>query len=570
MGSNTITAVVAGTTSEDDLNQFRDALIGDLFPRDNTGAPADGAGSLGAPTIQFDKLFCKRLFQSGIEVAGDPEKIQPNDVISGATRSGSNQPQYLDPSGSGAGFTVLATSTPLQVDINSTLVEAATDIAGTSTLAPSSNNTCLVNDASAAAQYSTRTWGEYLAEKEAITVDTMGSEISNRVGQFAAFKVGSTEYFMAYIASSTSLQFAFRGFFYDTSGAPLNRLAFSNNDTITLMALNWVFLADDGATVAVTTRTPVWSAEEPSSPSTNDRWYDLTEDTWKKYNGSAFVVSDETWIGWVVSDSTNCVAARCREFAANYKEDNTIVLGNLANATVDSLRAFSIVNVCGKEIAFNTTLPQWNMASHLASSADLYTGSEQASRVYYMFVSDVGELKISDVHPYYRFDLKGYYHPHQPWRCVGYARNNGSSNFEYLSWFPGAYEDREKTYEEQSTVASNSFTTSWETYGVAPTFRKRGTYLMVINHTCESSDASTKAVEHRLQDTTAGTTIATWTTVTIQGGTALRTFLSLPKEVTITNLDDAYELQVQTSSGTATSEVRAYTSQFRDVLYMGR
>lgn len=569
MGTNTLTAVSAGVSSEDDLNQFRDALIGDIVPRDNSGIPADAAGNLGAPTIQFDKLFCKRLFQSGIEIAGDPEKIQPNDVIDGATRSGSNQPQYLEPSGSGAGFTVIGTATTLQVDINSSLVEVSADVSGTSTLAPSSNNTCLVNDSAAASQYSTRTWGEYLAEKESITIDTAGSEITNRVGQFAAFKVGTTEYFMAYIASSTSLQFAYRGFFYDTSGNPLNRLTLADNATITLMALNWVFLKNDG-TVSVTTRTPTWSATEPSSPSSNDRWYDLTIQEWKKYNGSAFVSSDETWIGWVVSDSTNCVAARCREFAANYKEDNTIVLGNLANATVDSLRANSIINVCGEEIAFNLTFPQWNMASHLASSADLYSSSEQASRVYYFFVSDIGELKISDVHPYWRPDLKGYYAPHQPWRCVGFAHNNGSSNFDYHSWFPGSYHDREKTFEQQGTVASNSFTTTWETYCTTnPTFRKRGTYLITIEHSCESSDASTKTVQHRLQNTTKGTTVASWTDVIIQGGSTLRSFLSLPKEVTISNLDDTYELQVQTASGTATSEMRGYTSEFRDVLFMG-
>ncbi len=580
MGSNNLDQVTGGTLDEDSINQVIDALIEEVVPRDASGVPTHRGGDLGTPAIQWDRLFAQRIFLRGIELGGDPEKNLPNEVISGAIRSTSNQPQYLDPSNSNANFTVLATATDLEVDINQALVTVTADITAAATLAPGSNNTCLVDDTTADANAETRTWGEVLGEKESITIDTAGSEITNRVGQFAAFKQGTTEYFMAYIESSTKLSRCYRGFFYDSSGNPFNRLTFVNNDTITLMALNWVFLEDDGATVSVITTTPTWSQAEPSSPATNDRWYDLENQVWKKYNGSAFVQSDETWIGWVVADSTKAVAARCREFAANYKRDNSIVLGNLTNATVEVDRVFSHIRIGNRDIEFGLTRPVWNMANDLAASTEMYNSTEQASRRYYFYISDVGKPIISDIEPYWRGDWQGYFHPHNTWRCVGYARNNASSNLIYFSSFPGLYEDRQKDVVSAASTALGTVSTTYESFGTwtndagagaesaTQKFAKRGSWLVHAMVQCTSSDAATKVVDLRVRDTTASSTIYSFPQNTIEGGTTDRTMLSVLGVVDISFLQHNYEMQIAAPSGDITCNNALVTFRRMDRLFI--
>jgi microcystin-dependent protein len=44
-------------------------------------------------------------------------------------------------------------------------------------------------------------------------------------------------------------------------------------------------------------------------------------------------------------------------------------------------------------------------------------------------VSDQGKEIISDIEPYYRADLLGWYHPYNPWRYVGQVGTDGSGNF---------------------------------------------------------------------------------------------------------------------------------------------
>jgi hypothetical protein len=58
----------------------------------------------------------------------------------------------------------------------------------------------------------------------------------------------------------------------------------------------------------------------------------------------------------------------------------------------------------------------------------MYNATEQASTMYYLYISDEGETIISDISPYFRAELRGEYHPHNPWRCVGLAFNDGSSD----------------------------------------------------------------------------------------------------------------------------------------------
>lgn len=436
MGTNTLTNRTNGQTIvESFFNDLNTAFNGDFVGRNASGVAAAGQ-NLGTVALPWSTVRTDSLILNGSAV--DPSQLTApqNRVISGKTRSSSNQPAYIVPNGAAASFLIDGTPTNLVVDINGSSVTINTDITKSSlTTAPATQNTALVNDTDAADQHDTRLWGESFHYKS-ITIDTVGTNITALIGKFASFKIyngSDTEYFFAFVESATKLSKIYRGFFYNSSSAPINRIVFSNNDTITLMNTAWAFIENDGTTCDVTYNNPVWSYTSPNSPVTGDYWYDLANQTWKRYDGAAFQIINRTYIGMAILDSTNCVAARSVDFYANYTPFNTM---DLEVSTTEILRAKTQsqrVNVAGQYINFEHSLPTWNITTDLATSADMYNATEQASRMYYLYIKDDGDTVISDIQPYYRYDFYGEYHPHNPWRCVGMAFNNASSDITQVS-----------------------------------------------------------------------------------------------------------------------------------------
>lgn len=415
-------------------NDIHTALEGDFVGRDGTGAPALNQ-NLGTAAIPWGTIRAGSLVIGGSTVDTTKIASPQNRIISGAKRSTSNQPLFLVPAGNAASATVKGLTTNLVVDINGSTITCNTDIVKSSlTLAPSTNNTCTVNDTAAAGQSDSRNWGEYLATKK-ITVSSMGSAITALVGKFATFKVvdgGSTEYFTAFVESTTVLSHAYRGYFFDSSSNPIKRVVLNNGDTITLMQQGFLFLTNDGVTLDVTYNVPTWAGSAPGSPATGDYWYDTVNQTWKRYDGSSFQIINRTLIGMLVMDATNCVAARSFDFYAAYSPNNTIDIEIGSTATnAQATRQFQRVNVAGKEIQFGNTLPTWTGANNYAGATDSYT-TFSASSLYFLYVKDDGTQIVSDEAPHYRPDLFGSYHPHNPWRCVGTATTDGSSNWLYV------------------------------------------------------------------------------------------------------------------------------------------
>lgn len=439
MASNTLNNRSSGETILATFwNDIHQALNGDLVGRNSSGVPTSGQ-NLGTAAIPWGTLRCGGIIVGGSSVDVSQVFAPTHRVLSGASRSTSNQPAYMVPAGSGNGASATLDGTPtsLVYAVAGTSYTLSADLALSSlTTAPSTNNTCLVNDTDAADQDSTRTWGEPDAEKTSITIDTAGSEITGKVGQYAAFSINNgseTEYFTAFIKSSTELTDCRRGFFYDESLAPINRIVFSNNDTITLMSLGYVFLDINGTTTDVTYTEPQYQDSAPSAPATGDYWFDIPNSIWKRYDGASFVTVDRTQVGWVCLDDTDCVAARSVDFDARYKRD---IMMDLELSTVEIARAReqdSMVNVAGQEINFRNDRPQWNITTDLANSADLYDATEQASTFYFLYISDEGETILSDIEPYRRNDLSGWYHPHNPWRMVGSAFNDSGSDFQFAT-----------------------------------------------------------------------------------------------------------------------------------------
>lgn len=357
-----------------------------------------------------------------------------NRIASGRVRTGSDFPIFLVPNGSARTVKLDGTPTNFVYYIAGVRYTISSDVTITSlTAAPSSNNTCLVNDSIAADQAWTKYTGENGTE---IPVDNMGTEISALVGKFAAFKIAGTtdEYFIAYVKSTTALSKAYRGYFLDSADAPILRAGYTNNDTITLMKLSWIFAKTDG-TLTVTYNNPIWSYDEPSSPSLGDYWFDIANNIWKRYDIPSYTSAGATLVGVCIQDATNTVGARSFEFFQAWDSMNTVEVFTESNSQVKSRYAESEIGVWGSTHRYSRNLITWDMTTDLESGV-----TEGSSTYYYFYITESGDKMISDIRPYDRSgDLKGWYHPYYSWRCVGWAFNNASSNLGNVESFYNKY-----------------------------------------------------------------------------------------------------------------------------------
>lgn len=347
--------------------------------------------------------------------------LSSNRIASGRTVSGESQPIFLVPHGTNRTVTVKGATSNFVYYIDGVQYTIDADVvSGTLVAAPSTNNTCLVNNTTFTGQEFTKTLGEGTTY---IPVDNMGSEISALVGKLAGFKVG-TEYFLAKVESSTQLTKARRGFFFDSADAAISRVALTDNDTITLMKLTWVFAKTD-ETLTITYSNPTISITQPTSPAIGDYWFDLAADIWKyTLDGSTWINANAILIGVALQDTSGTKAARGFDFFKNYNTLNTIELERISNTVVKAKRNESEISVYGSTLRYNVDFPSWDI------TLDLDTGViESASTTYYLYIKESGDTVISDKAPFDRHDsLKGFYHPHSSWRAVGEFRNNASSN----------------------------------------------------------------------------------------------------------------------------------------------
>jgi hypothetical protein len=356
--------------------------------------------------------------------------LTDNRIVSGRVRSaGTNDmPIFLVPNGAAKTVTVKGSATNFIYFVNGTEYTISTDVSLTGlTAAPSSNNTCLVNESGAVDDEYTKYLGE---DGSVITVDTMGTEISALVGSFAAFKLdgASTEYFIAYVKSTTELSKAYRGFFFDSSDAPGARSGYTDNDVITLMKLTWVFAKTDG-TLTACYNNPVFSKDEPSSPAVGDFWFDIANNKWKIYGVGSFSDANAQLIGVCFQNTSATIGARSFEFFTAVDSVNTYELAYQSATQVKSRFPNSLANVWGTTVKSGFGLRTWDI------TLDRDTGiSETSSTYYYAYLTNYGDVVLSTVRPYdRREDLRGHYHPAASWRCLGRFFNNSSSDIDASS-----------------------------------------------------------------------------------------------------------------------------------------
>lgn len=454
MGLSNIFKNVSGVVAASNHNSSADAMIQHFVPRQDTagtGVPTNLAGELGQNNLRWAKGW---FGPGGVDIDGFlvtkdvfTTSKPPYRIDSGRIRDAvSGQPDFIRVNGSGLSAQILGATTNLNLTINSSSVVVPSDasFAGL-TAAPSTNNTCLVNDVNLAGQ----TWTKYVGEQNgSIVIDTVGSEITNRIGQFAAFSNG-TEILIAYIKSATELSNCYRGWFFNSSGNPIVRNTLSDNGTLTLLNLGWVFV-ENSSTIDVTYRTPITSYVQPSAPQNGDYWFDTANTKWKRYSSGSgtFSVVNRIPVGVIVNSTTACIASRSFDFYRVYDEalNFEVILSSTTVVTADRAQAEVSVYGITQQIPFN--LGKWDITT------DLETGfSEAASTVYYAYVTYRGEVRISPERPQNYSFRRGSYHPYHAWRYVGLFFNDSGSNITYAD----SHNSRSlKTY-KFTTPGANTF-----------------------------------------------------------------------------------------------------------------
>lgn len=436
MADNTLNKITdPHTIIADDFNQFSSALAGDFVGRDAVNRAPSPDERLGTPSIPWAELHATNVFVGGALLdlenlgAGASTKNAIND---GRTRTDSGQPDFIRANGGAATATLLATDTDLKYTANNVGVIITDDVVITSIqTAPTTNNTAAINNSDLSGANSTKYEGE--GQGARIELDNVGQEIIDRVGQYVCLKNGTNEIMLAYVADVDDTAFTatitnvFRGFFFDSAGAPIVRETMSDNDTLTLLSGGWLFGSNNGTVFDVSYRSPIYSAVEPTSPAVDDYWFDLANQNWYRYDGTDFLEIDRLLLGMVVADGTNCIASRSFDFAKSYTDviDMELNESPQSDEVIETAETFSKVSVYGKTLEYFSGRFSWDITS------DLETGlTEQSDFLYYLYITEEGVGVISDERPYDRTaDLRGFYHPYHTWRFVGVANNDSSGDF---------------------------------------------------------------------------------------------------------------------------------------------
>jgi hypothetical protein len=378
-----------------------------------------------------------------------------NRIASCATVSGSQVPLALVPNGTANTVTLNCSGTPFVCYVNGTAFTFNSNIVSSVlTNAASSNNTFAINDTNATGQAATLSFGASIMDIAStfpdgtsrflsdygISGNTVGSAITSLGGTYAAFSHGSTkEYLVAFVGENVSstaitLTKAFRGWFFDTNGNPIVAQTINNADTFTICNLVWLYLVNNGTILASYTH-PRYSYNQPSSSLAGDMWYDMKTSMWMQSNGSVFNVANCIPIGVCVMSSTACVAARTFDVYNPYGTSSNVIPEFLTTSEFRCKYDNNQINVYGSFLNFARDTVRWTTSS-LASD----TASLSASTSYYLYISELGVPWISKYAPQRRYDLGGWFHPYQSWRCVGIFEYNGSSNFDpsLLALLPGS------------------------------------------------------------------------------------------------------------------------------------
>jgi hypothetical protein len=344
-------------------------------------------------------------------------------IVSGKKSANSSQAKFLVPIGTSNQVKVLATETNLKYIVEDQEYNITEDFVASGLVTPeTTNNTALVNDSTLSGQNYTKTLGEF---SSVIPYDTAQSNIVAADGEFHAFKINS-EILLARVDNGSScLHSAVRGLFVNQANDPIERSGISNNDTITLCKLTWLFLRTNGS-ILVTDKEPIKSATEPSGVTDGQMWFNTIDNKWERWDSTVFTDAECCFVGISVQDENgNTVAARAAEFYGDFKNENTIGLEYKDSATVRSSSRYNSVNVYGTKIEYPEITLEWSSSTQMESGEVKAASSKE-----YNYIKENGDLVVSPHAPINRRgDLKGWYHPSETWLYIGTQETDGSSNY---------------------------------------------------------------------------------------------------------------------------------------------
>ncbi len=350
----------------------------------------------------------------------------PNRINSGRVDA-NNQPMFLQAEGSSPRINLLATVTPLNVTIQGSEVEQSADLFLTGlSLAPSTNNTALVDDTTFTGQDSTRTASE---KQSVLPIKTIGSEISSRDGQIHAFKInnGSTDEFFIARINGSNLELGFRGWFFDDSDVHVPRVGINDGDTITLLRLTWVFFTNNASTPAIdiTFNAPVVDAVAPASPAAGDWFFNTDTNKWFRFSGSGFVEQQAVFLGYCAQDAANTIVSRSSDFTKAFSRLSTMCFQQKSVSVIETDSQNNRVSVYGESFLYGSQeIVEFTIPTDLDGSE-----TESADKDYYGYITDKGDQVLTEIEPHQRQDLLGNYHPAKPWRAVAKVRNGSGSDF---------------------------------------------------------------------------------------------------------------------------------------------
>lgn len=426
MGTNTLTTV-SGTSDADDFNQFQDAVGGDFIPR-SSGAPTALAGSYGTPTYKWKRIYGSALFVNGDPV-GESAVQETTGIISGKHRAESRQPTVLKPSGPGGGgsFTIQASvAEPLTVLINgveytltSTLTKALTPGLLSNRIATTNITTNFGMLDLNAAQ-----WGQVLGQYDFLSLSSAQSEVTARVGQVCGF-LGGFGASLVRIDSATNLNNAIHGGFYDVDFDPVIRTAPAASAQLELYEMHWVFLHSDLSTISTTTKTPQWGVAYQGTPTTGEFLYRHDTGTWQKYNGSTWDNVEVCLLGQVILADSYTAYCRTEHFLMNCRVENSLALSiNSASVTINSKFSHARVGIGDTLIEFLGAIPETDLTSLFSADYPLVSAKR-----WHIYLDEDGGFHAEGAGggPIWFPYLRGMYHPHHLWRCIGFCTRTAST-----------------------------------------------------------------------------------------------------------------------------------------------
>ena len=424
------------TIAKEDVNQYHDALSGNVVPRDSNGQASTTGPSLGTASLRWGELFVENIHVSGGIFSQNPiEVTRPINSIISNSPSISNFLRINNSSGNGRGITVskgikfiadgLIFTSFIDRDHsfptgegNHRYFNAPTDFKGTI-----NEDYELTLEGKSSAGYGTTSGSWAIIDQYKTVGNTVALQIQNSShgaedialvkilevssgiptrfghGQRAAFK-GVSGKFLTNLSGSDA-----------ANDAPLS----STDNNFGQLELYWIF--DGVSSIFSTNIEPLYGQDttaRPSSPSSGQYFFSISELKWSAYENNAWVDKPRyCLIGLAALSDSACVGVREFDPHKNFSNYNDIALD--VNRSYDSgtkrevylKRRESRVSVFGEDRLLKLD-SNWT-----------YSNKATYGNKGFLYVTPYGELIADGYRPFYYPNRKGYYHRENSNRCVG-------------------------------------------------------------------------------------------------------------------------------------------------------